>query len=517
MPSLAPRPAAVETGPGSGTAVASSSEGTHRGGEFLVIEQTRWSRDAAVPIFAGAVWLWFATGFGLVGFLFSLIPGCLLFSSGISILLWPGDLRISSFAALGGLLGVPLAVPAFWVAGPGTALLLIGLSAASYVAAGAVAVKWEPHTKEVPTPEPSLRLSAEVAADEVVLATMLTGLPLVSGDAWSRIRDEVIAARDFFESRGWLARPADYHVTPPPLVDPSLVPARTRGIHFEHLRFESGYAPHEGEAGRERWLSYAPNRTAHAWVLRHPGAPRPWLVAIHGFQLGHAWADFALFDPRHFHEKLGLNLVYPVLPFHGKRKVGRRSGDGFLTGDVLDSVHAEAQAMWDIRRLLSWVRAQGAPAVGAFGISLGGYQASLLAALDDDLACVIAAVPLTDIPRALWRHGPPLLIRHGEHQGVQRDEVSEVMNVVSPLSLEPRVPVERRFLIGGVADRLVPPDQVRDLWLHWERPRIVWYQGGHLTFNRAPAVRRLIRDALAEGGLIRAPHASGSQAGEPAP
>jgi len=43
-----------------------------------------------------------------------------------------------------------------------------GLSAASYVA-GAVAVKWEPHAKEVPTPEPSLRLSAEVAADEVVL------------------------------------------------------------------------------------------------------------------------------------------------------------------------------------------------------------------------------------------------------------------------------------------------------------------------------------------------------------
>jgi hypothetical protein len=470
-----------------------------------VIEQTRWSREATVPIVAGAVWLWFATGFGLLGFLFSLIPGCLLFSSGMSILLWPGDLRISSFAALGGLLGVPLAVPAFWVAGPGTALLLIGLSAASYLVAGAVAVKWEPHTKQVPTPEPSLRLSAEVAADEVVLATMLSTLPVVSGGAWSRVRDEVIAACDCFESRGWIARPADYHVEPPPLVLPSLVPARTRGIAFEHLSFESGYAPHEGEAGRERWLSYAPNRTAHAWVLRHRGAPRPWLVCIHGFQLGHAWADFLLFDPRHFHEKLGLNLVYPVLPFHGKRKVGRRSGDGFLTGDVLDSVHAEAQAMWDIRRLLSWVRAQDAPAVGVFGISLGGYQASLLAGLDDTLACVIAGVPLTDIPRALWRHGPPLLIRHGEHQGVQRDEVSEVMNVVSPLSLEARVPVERRFLIGGVADRLVTPDQVRDLWLHWERPRIAWYQGGHLTFNRSAEVRRLIREALAVGGLTGAP------------
>ena len=88
------------------------------------------------------------------------------------------------------------------------------------------------------------------------------------------------------------------------------------------------------------------------------------------------------------------------------------------------------------------------------------------------------------------------------------------MNVVS--SLEPRVPLERRFLIRGVADRLVPPDQVRDLWLHWERPRIVWYQGGHLTFNRDRAVRRLIREGLAAGGLTRAPHTSATGLSEPA-
>ena len=26
-------------------------------------------------------------------------------------------------------------------------------------------------------------------------------------------------------------------------------------------------------------------------------------------------------------------------------------------------------------------------------------------------------------------------------------------------------------------DRLVPPEQVRDLWRHWEQPRIEWYPG----------------------------------------
>jgi len=225
------------------------------------------------------------------------------------------------------------------------------------------------------------------------------------------------------------------------------------------------------------------------------------LIGLAGKQLGSPLLDFGLFDPRYFSSRLGLNLVYPVLPFHGKRKVGRRSGDGFLTGDILDAVHAEAQAMWDIRRILGWVRAQGAPSIGVYGVSLGGYQTALLAALEGDLACAVPGIPLTDIARALWRHGPDLIIRHGEHVGVQRDEVSEVMSVISPLSLTPRVAHERRYIFGAVADRLVPPDQVRDLWEHWDRPRIVWHSGAHVTFPRDQKVRRMVRDALSESGL----------------
>jgi esterase/lipase len=38
--------------------------------------------------------------------------------------------------------------------------------------------------------------------------------------------------------------------------------------------------------------------------------------------------------------------------------------------------------MWDIRRILHWIRAQGAPSVGVHGVSLGGYQTALLAALE---------------------------------------------------------------------------------------------------------------------------------------
>ena len=463
---------------------------------------TRFPRQAWLPLLAGLFWLWRAPEHGLTGFLFSAVPGCLLLGSGVAMLLWPGDRRICQFAALGGALGVIFALPAFFVVGLGAGLALIAVSAAGAIAAGAHSVHFEPPVEEVPAPRPSTWLSAQVAVDEALLATMSASLPMPRTGDHARIEGEAAQARELFEARGWLEKPADYHNTPPPLEKPLLRETRVHRIHYEHLSFESGYEPRAEEPGRERWLSYAPNRIAHAWVLRHADGPRPWLVCIHGYQMGAPLIDFAAFPPPWLHERRGLNLLVPMLPLHGRRKIGRRSGDGYLSGDVLDSVHAEAHAMWDIRRMLGWVRAQGATAVGVMGYSLGGYNAALLASLDDDLACAIPGIPATDFARLYTRHGPMLQVRDAERRGVDEERMQEVLRVVSPLALTPKVPRDRRYLFAAVADRLVPPDQVRDLWRHWDRPRIEWYQGGHLSFRAHPAVVRLIDEGLRDSGLV---------------
>ena len=159
--------------------------------------------------------------------------------------------------------------------------------------------------------------------------------------------------------------------------------------------------------------------------------------------------------------------------------------------------------MWDMRRLLSWIRAQDGVSSAVYGLSLGGYNAALLASIEE-LAAVIAGVPATDLTRLAWRHGIPLQILHAERGGLVHDEVSELLRVISPLALEPRVPRVRRYLFAGVADRIVPAAQARDLWRHWDRPQIVWYQGGHVTFPGHPSVQRMVADALRECGLIQA-------------
>jgi hypothetical protein len=96
-----------------------------------------------------------------------------------------------------------------------------------------------------------------------------------------------------------------------------------------------------------------------------------------------------------------------------------------------------------------------------------------------------------------------LQVLEAELNGIEEHHMQEISQVVSPLVLPCQVPRDRRYIFGGVADRLVPPDQVRDLWRHWEEPRIEWYQGAHLTFPRHPSVKRMIREALAESGLAR--------------
>ena len=464
----------------------------------------RWPREAWVPLLTGLFWLWNAPEYGLLGFLLAVVPGCLTVGSGVMMLLTPGDLRISQFAAAGGVLGVLIALPILVFGDFGNGLLLVLLSGASYLAGGYHTLQLEPQPAEVPLAGSGLRVAAEVGIDETILASWTVLLPIALGADVGRIAAEVKDARALFADEGWIERPAGYFETPPPLASPRLT-ARSQGdLDFEHLSFPSGYEPRAAEPGRDRWLERAVNRTAHAWVLRHRDGPRPTLVCIHGYQMGSPRIDLAAFQVARLHHQLGLDVVLPVLPLHGPRQVGRISGDGYPAGDMLDTVHAEAQAIWDMRRILAWLRAEGAPCIGLHGLSLGGYNAALLAAIDDELACVVGGIPAVDFARLVFRHGPPLQVRQIEVEGLETADLDAVLWPVSPLAQACRVAPEGRALYAGIADRIVPAEQVADLWRHWDRPSIEWYPGGHCSFGFHPQVRALLDATLKERLLASA-------------
>ena len=465
-----------------------------------MFDPVRRHHEGWLPLAAGLAWTAMALSAGWPWGLPALLPGVFLTGSGAGMLVWPGDRRQAHIAALGGVVGVLLSVPALLAGAEGLGLAL--LSAAALWAAGHHAVVIEPRVEGVPAYPPSPRLAAEVALDEAVLGTMVFTQWFPSMADHVRIRREVDEALEQFADAGWLDKPAAYHQTPPAPERIRLTRRSLRGHDYEHWSAPSEYAPREGEPGRGRWLDYAPTAMSHAWVVRGD-AERPWLLCIHGYRMGHPLIDLGAFEPAWFHHKLGLNLVIPTLPLHGLRKVGRRSGDGFLGGDLLDSIHAEAQAMWDLRRLMAWVRSQTDAPVGAYGLSLGGYTTALLAGLEPDLACAIPGIPATDFARLFYHHGEPRQERAALSVGLTREKMSEVLRVVSPLALDPVVEKSRRAIFGGLADQLVPADQVRDLWLHWDRPRIEWYPGAHLTLGFHAGVRRLLFETLSATGLAR--------------
>jgi hypothetical protein len=360
---------------------------------------------------------------------------------------------------------------------------------------------------EVPVLEPRLGLLAHGALDRAftLMTSLVTGVPLPQ--LVRRMVEEAQAAHAYYAERGWLEDPLPYHRRPPKLrevdaressvwVRPGLAPTR-----YEHLSWASGFEPHESEPGGERWQAHPANGTAHAYVIRHK-EPRPWLVCVHGFAMGSPLVNFFGFPAQFLHEKLGLNLIFPILPLHGPRAGGRMSGGEVLSPDYLRMVLLFAQAVWDVRRVISWVRAQGAEDIGLYGISLGGYVSSLVSSLEDELRCVIAGIPAVDFACLARDNEPWIMRRYDRDFALDWQLVRAITHVVSPLAFTPKIPRAGRFIYAGVADRVARPDQARALWRHWNRPAIHWFQGGHVLGLRDRGVPPFIEESLRASEML---------------
>ena len=217
------------------------------------------------------------------------------------------------------------------------------------------------------------------------------------------------------------------------------------------------------------------------------------------------------------------DLGYGEVGFNGQQKIKTPHLDQMAKdGAFMDNFYAGAPVCGPSRATLlyglhtghapirgnpRWTKSGKAAEMKSDDITLptelkrAGYTTAVFASVAEGLACAVPGIPVSDWRRILERHAAPQQLRYAESIGFDLDRLSEVHRVVSPLALSPRVPLESRMIFGATADRLVPPDQVRDLWRHWEEPEIVWYEGTHVSFTNERDVWAGVDRTLRESGL----------------
>lgn len=344
---------------------------------------------------------------------------------------------------------------------------------------------------EIPTRAVSPGLALSVWVDELVMG-LLPRMPAVPMAEVARLSADVTDALAVYESRGWLDDPAAFHIRPPAPAEVQIVHRRLGRMRYRQIFFDSGYVPHMDVPGAARWLEMQGSERVHAYVLQHPEPDRPWLVNLHGYSSGNP-LDMVAFRSLHHHRDLGYNVLHPVLPLHGKRTLRpRRSGQGFLTLDYVQHPHAFGHAIWDVRRCLEWIRAEGATSITLHGISIGGMMTALLGAVDDGIDRVIAGTPLVDLTQAVRREvSYPAHSAYESHDllGVRLDLLHRVL---APLTMECAVPEHGRFVYAGVADRMTTPGEAYRLWVSWGKPEVCWYPGSHCASTWSREAHRFV-------------------------
>jgi len=321
------------------------------------------------------------------------------------------------------------------------------------------------------------------------------------GDARVRLVELAAAYSD-----DTLGAPSRFFPAPPP-ADIKLTPQGDGplGTHVVDLAWASEYAPFHPLA-RDLHLRVTENLTAHTrwWTS---GKGRPTIVLLHGWGGGNHWVTARSFMVPYW-LRHGFDVAAFVLPFHGDRAPGTsigRSGALFPSPNPLRTNEGFGQAIFDLRALATFLRSRGASAIGAMGMSLGGYTTSLWASIagPDDaggLDFAVAMIPAVSMAKLFWRHGEhsPTRVRAAK-AGITEELLADVFAVHAPTTRPARIGPDRLAVIAGRGDRITPPDQAETLAAHWGVP-VRWFDGGHLAqLGRSDALREVRRQLGAIG------------------
>jgi len=340
----------------------------------------------------------------------------------------------------------------------------------------------------IPPSSSAARVAGEIAVDEFLLVTQAFTHSVPSEEELRRNLEEAeVAAAELAH-----LAPGDLHPRAVPCPEVTVTGRERLGHRWDLLTFR--VPPHLPGAlvQDDGWISDPALTVAHARVMRHAN-PRPWVIVVHGAKQGGDF-DLWILRARHLHERLGFNVVLPVLPLHGPRQ-SHAEVPGF---DVMTNVSSAMVAVQEIRLIRRWIAEQSSEPVGIVGVSLGGYLTALTAGVEPNFDVVVAAIPFASMHGVIAGH----LESWGGAQGrrlaslLRSDPVIELERFIDPRRFEPAVPPQRRHVIAGSVDRVTTPRAALELAEHWRPLEVEWYDGGHVGHGWSKILRGYIDSAL---------------------
>jgi len=310
-------------------------------------------------------------------------------------------------------------------------------------------------------------------------------MPRLTGLALDRLNEWVVAWR----LRGRLPphagdsvveylRHLDREVHPQPSSLAPLAPHPAGPSAFEAA------SPWPDAAGRNaRWH-------AEHWATEGSGdGQAPALILLHGWLIDRP--QLALY--RHWARRAaarGIDVWMPRLPYHMERaEPGEVSGQRCLSPDLRTSLDAVRQAVAETRLLARWLRGSGAPAVGIWGMSLGGWVASLAATLDSDWDAVAMWAPVAAPAEVLFESRLVELLREAVVEGgaVAEDFDAPELALMTPALRRGLIPRPRVLVVAGAYDQVISPRSVARLARSWNVD-VRWVPHGHISLmaSRAP-------------------------------
>ena len=189
--------------------------------------------------------------------------------------------------------------------------------------------------------------------------------------------------------------------------------------------------------------------------------------------------------------RFGITAFRMSLPYHDERRPPELArADYIVSANIGRTIHANRQAVLDIRRAVDWIAAQGYERIAVQGTSLGSCLAALAMAHDPRIVAGAFNHVSPYFADVVWKGHSTRHVRAGLEDHVTLDALREYWMPISPWPFIDRIKDRPMLNLYAMYDLTFPPELSRLYLDELDRRRIVTevrvLPCGHYTSGRVP-------------------------------